>query len=42
MHMLKTGTLWRDYPAAYAPYTTVYNRFNHWDRQVFGKTYCMP
>lgn len=28
MHMLKTGARWRDCPAEYGPYTTVYNRFN--------------
>jgi hypothetical protein len=33
MHMLKTGALWRDCPAEYGPYTTIYNRFNRWSRQ---------
>lgn len=33
MHMLKTGARWRDCPAEYGPYTTVYNRFNRWSRQ---------
>jgi transposase len=33
MHMLKTGARWRDCPADYGPYTTVYNRFNRWSRQ---------
>jgi transposase len=33
MHMLKTGARWRDCPAAYGPYTTIYNRFNRWSRQ---------
>lgn len=33
MHMLKTGGRWRDCPAEYGPYTTVYNRFNRWSRQ---------
>ena len=33
MHMLHTGARWRDCPAAYGPYTTVYNRFNRWSRQ---------
>ena len=30
MHMLKTGARWRDCPADYGPYTTIYNRFNRW------------
>ena len=33
MHMLKSGARWRDCPAIYGPYTTVYNRFNRWSRQ---------
>jgi transposase len=33
MHMLHTGARWRDCPAAYGPYTTVYNRFTRWSRQ---------
>jgi transposase len=33
MHMLRTGARWRDCPAEYGPYTTVYNRFNRWSRQ---------
>jgi transposase len=33
MHMLKTGARWRDCPADYGPYTTIYNRFNRWSRQ---------
>jgi transposase len=33
MHMLRSGGRWRDCPAAYGPYTTVYNRFNRWSRQ---------
>ena len=33
IHMLKTGARWRDCPAEYGPYTTVYNRFNRWSRQ---------
>jgi hypothetical protein len=31
--MLRSGGRWRDCPAAYDPYTTVYNRFNRWSRQ---------
>lgn len=33
MHMLRTGARWRDCPADYGPYTTIYNRFNRWSRQ---------
>lgn len=33
VHMLRCGARWRDCPAAYGPYTTVYNRFNRWSRQ---------
>ena len=33
MHMLRSGSRWRDCPAAYGPYTTIYNRFNRWSRQ---------
>ena len=33
MHMLKTGARWRDCPAEYGPYTTIYNRFHRWSQQ---------
>lgn len=33
VHMLRSGARWRDCPAAYGPYTTIYNRFNRWGRQ---------
>jgi transposase len=33
LHMLRVGARWRDCPAAYGPYTTIYNRFNRWSRQ---------
>ena len=33
MHMLHTGARWRNCPAAYGPYTTIYNRFNRWSKQ---------
>src|SRR5262245_54559075 len=33
VHMLQSGARWRDCPAAYGPYTTIYNRFNRWSRQ---------
>ena len=33
MHMLRTGARWRDCPANYGPYTTIYNRFHRWSQQ---------
>ena len=33
VYMLQSGGRWRDCPAEYGPYTTVYNRFNRWSRQ---------
>ena len=33
IHMLRSGARWRDCPAQYGPYTTIYNRFNRWSRQ---------
>ena len=33
VHMLRSGARWRDCPAVYGPYTTIYNRFNRWSRQ---------
>ena len=33
VHMLRSGGRWRDCPAEYGPYTTIYNRFNRWSRQ---------
>ena len=33
IHMLKVGARWRDCPAEYGPYTTIYNRFNRWSKQ---------
>jgi transposase len=30
IHMLRCGARWRDCPAEYGPYTTIYNRFNRW------------
>ena len=32
LHVLKTGCRWRDVPAAYAPPTAIYNRYNRWSR----------
>ena len=28
--MLRIGARWRDYPADYGLYTTIYNHFNRW------------
>ncbi len=33
IHMLQCGARWRDCPAAYGPYTTIYNRFNRWSKR---------
>jgi transposase len=33
VHMLRSGGRWRDCPAVYGPYTTIYNRYNRWSRQ---------
>jgi transposase len=33
VHMLRSGAPWRNCPAEYGPYTTIYNRFNRWSRQ---------
>src|ERR1700692_98745 len=33
VHMLRSGARRRDCPAAYGPYTTIYNRFNRGSRQ---------
>jgi transposase len=30
VHVLKSGCRWKDCPAEYGPYTTVYNRFTRW------------
>ena len=32
-YILRTGSPWRDLPARYGPYTTVYNRYNRWAKQ---------
>ncbi len=40
LHMLRSGARWRDCPADYGPYTTIYNRFNRWSRQgVWGSIF---
>lgn len=33
VYMLRSGGRWRDCPAGYGPYTTIYNRYNRWSRQ---------
>ena len=33
VHMLRIGARWRDCPAEYGPYTTIYNRFHRWSQQ---------
>lgn len=33
IHVLKSGCRWRDCPAVFGPYTTVYNRWNRWSRR---------
>ena len=33
IHMLQCGARWRDCPAEYGPYTTIYNRFNRWSKR---------
>lgn len=30
--VLRSGSPWRDLPERYGPYTTVYNRFNRWQK----------
>ena len=37
IHMLQCGARWRDGPAEYGPYTTIYNRFNRWSKR--GQSY---
>ncbi len=34
IHMLKIGARWRDCPADYGPYTTIYSRFNRSSKQA--------
>ena len=33
IHVLKSGCRWRDCPAEYGSYTTIYNRYNRWSRR---------
>ena len=37
VHVLRSGSRWRDCPAAYGPATTVYNRFNRWSHRGFWR-----
>ena len=30
LHVLRNGLMWRDAPACYGPYKTLYNRFVRW------------
>ena len=39
VHMLKSGARWRDCPAEFGPYTTIYNRFNRWSGRGAGRGY---
>src|ERR1700756_5590992 len=33
IHMLQSGARWRDCPAEYGPYRTIYKRFNRWAKR---------
>lgn len=33
IHVLQSGCRWRDAPAEYGPYTTLYNRYNRWSQR---------
>jgi len=33
LHVLRTGCRWRDCPPVYGPASTIYNRYNRWERQ---------
>ena len=38
--VIRNGLRWRDAPAAYGPYKTIYNRFIRWSRMgVFNKIF---
>lgn len=40
IHVLKRGLQWRDAPAEYGPYKTLYNRFKRWSEMgVFDKVF---
>jgi len=38
IHVLHIGCRWEDCPREYAPYTTVYNRFNRWSKAGIWQT----
>lgn len=38
VHMVRSGGRWRDCPAIYGPYTTIFNRYNRWSRQGVWET----
>lgn len=37
LHVITAGCRWCDWPDAYGPSTTVYNRFNRWSRRGFWR-----
>lgn len=40
IHVIRHGLRWRDAPAAYGPYKTLYNRFVRWSRMgVFDRIF---
>ena len=40
LHVLRTGLRWRDAPACYGPYKTLYNRFVRWSAAgVFARLF---
>jgi transposase len=40
VHVIRNGLRWRDAPAIYGPYKTLYNRFVRWTRQgVFSQIF---
>lgn len=40
IHVIRNGLRWRDAPAAYGPYKTLYNRFLRWSRMgVFARIF---
>ena len=40
IHVIRNGLRWRDAPAAYGPYKTLYNRFLRWSRMgVFDRIF---
>ena len=40
LHVLRNGLMWRDAPACYGPYKTLYNRFVRWSEAgVFARLF---